>query len=100
MFLEIREHLFDPHPSAVVPQGQGGIGQVGCQTPRFFLALLPMDQDRDWKDITLGQVSIWTPSRLPGFLHEAIQSLPAGSFLKPQPGIAFLAQNKEPSPLF
>ncbi len=28
MFLEIAEHLFDPHPSAVIAQSQGGVGQI------------------------------------------------------------------------
>ena len=44
MFLEITEHLFDPHPSSIIAQGQGGIGQVGGQTPGLFFTDLPVDQ--------------------------------------------------------
>ncbi|MFN8434452.1 MAG: hypothetical protein U0V18_10540 [Anaerolineales bacterium] len=35
MFLEISEHLFDPHPSTVVVQGQSSIGKAGRQSTKL-----------------------------------------------------------------
>ena len=100
MFLEISKHLFRPHPSAVIAQGQGGIRQVGRQTPRFFFTNLPVDQGSDRMDLGLGQAGVWRPSGLSSLLNELLHSLPAYLFIDPQTCIAFLSQDKEPAPLF
>jgi hypothetical protein len=45
MSFHITKHLLNPHAAFIVSQGQTSVRQIGRQTPGFFFAFSPMDQE-------------------------------------------------------
>ena len=75
VLFEIAEHLFDPHPAAIVAQGQGCVWQIGGQAQGLLFTDLPVDQCGDRIDLLLGEEGLGAPSAFTSTLHETIRSL-------------------------
>ena len=100
MFLEIAEHLFDPHSVAVETDSQLAIWQVGSQTPGTYLAFLPVNEQVGGEDFRNGQIASSQPETLARYADEKPEWLPIAIWTEKDPGIAFLAQDIEPTPAF
>ena len=97
--LEIAKHLFDPHASFVVTNGDPRGGQVGGQQPWLSMSRLPEGQKVTLVLIHLGQLDCFKPNALPRLDDQFINALPSLYWRATNLVAAFLAQNIVPSPV-
>jgi site-specific DNA recombinase len=82
-FCHLRKDYFAPHPEPVILQSHLLIGQVGSQTPWFFFAGLPVDQQVSWIDRTGGQVAIAKPVTFTSLVNKAAKRFPLVILVQP-----------------
>lgn len=70
---QIAKHLLDPHFAFLISQGHPAVWQVGCQTPRLLFAGLPVGQQMDRTNISLGQTPLSQLNALTALLNEAAE---------------------------
>ena len=87
MFFEVAVHFFAPHPEPVILQSHLAIGQVSGQTPGFFFACFPMDQQVGWMDFTGSQVAMTEPVAFTGLVNKAAEWLPLVILVQPDTGV-------------
>jgi hypothetical protein len=98
MFFQVTESFLDPHSATIKSQSHSRVGQIGGQAPGFFLADFPMHQQVDRINFTGGQISSSQPEILTGLMDVTTERLPTASFIEPDTGSGFLAQDIEPIP--
>ena len=96
---EIAKHLFDPHASFVVTNGDPRGGQVSGQQPWLSMSRLPEGQKVSLVLILLGQLDCFKPNALSRLDDQFINALPGLCRRAANLVAALLAQSVVPSPV-